>query len=372
MMDQALIERARAVNVVDLAKAAGVQLREASAKEWAGPCPKCGGDDRFHVQADWWFCRQCHAKRGDAIEFERWLHGLTFTEAVNKLAGVAGVVAMVRRPAPAAAPKPKAAPARLLGGDAAHLVSAAHDRLFDAPAGAAGREYLEGRGIEPHTWQAFGLGYVAQAPTAEKAAAIVLPWYQRGHLVGARFRYLKPVGDLKVKSMAGSQFAGVLFGGQAMPDFVSMGAERGAEALRTLVLCEGEINAVSIWQVAHETDLDVLSVGSESQKIPTGTVAVAQRYGCVLTWFDKRERAVEAARLLPGAHAMNSKGLGGDANDLLQRGHLGGVLSAARALACRTSADRTRLRYALERATMLPAGVDAGTAQICAELATTC
>src|SRR5262245_57835573 len=35
-------------------------LRKESSRELSGPCPKCGGDDRFHVKADWWQCRQCY------------------------------------------------------------------------------------------------------------------------------------------------------------------------------------------------------------------------------------------------------------------------------------------------------------------------
>ncbi|NLE58556.1 MAG: hypothetical protein GX616_09370, partial [Planctomycetes bacterium] len=76
----------------DLRDLAGgrVELRNETngGREQSGPCPQCGGDDRFHVTQDWFFCRQCHPKRGDALEFVQWL-GLAgdFRSAREYLAG---------------------------------------------------------------------------------------------------------------------------------------------------------------------------------------------------------------------------------------------------------------------------------------------
>ena len=46
--------------------------------EYAGPCPRCGGKDRFRVQSEAgrWFCRQCHPEWGDVIEYVEWLRGV--------------------------------------------------------------------------------------------------------------------------------------------------------------------------------------------------------------------------------------------------------------------------------------------------------
>ncbi len=64
-------------------------LTRLSGSEYGGPCPKCGGNDRFHVQSaeGWWFCRQCHEKRGDVIEFVTWLEGVSFREACERIGG---------------------------------------------------------------------------------------------------------------------------------------------------------------------------------------------------------------------------------------------------------------------------------------------
>ena len=75
-----------AVNLVDLA-GADTQLRRLSGDEHAGPCPKCGGTDRFHVTPEWWFCRQCHERRGDAIGYVMWRDDLRFPDACEVLGG---------------------------------------------------------------------------------------------------------------------------------------------------------------------------------------------------------------------------------------------------------------------------------------------
>lgn len=115
---------------IDLIDYAGhyTTLHRESAHEQAGPCPKCGGEDRFHCTADWFMCRQCHPKRGDAIEFVMWVNGRTFKEAVAILTN-----------APMPSPVIKRTPAtKLASGQpedwqrkATVLVNTAHDRLFD-------------------------------------------------------------------------------------------------------------------------------------------------------------------------------------------------------------------------------------------------
>ncbi len=95
----------------DLLALAGqyTHLARVSGAEYAGPCPRCGGTDRFHVngEAGWWFCRQCHDKRGDAIEFVRWVDGLPFREACERLGAMPSVAgAATHRQSPYQAPAP--------------------------------------------------------------------------------------------------------------------------------------------------------------------------------------------------------------------------------------------------------------------------
>lgn len=78
--------------------------------EYHGPCPVCGGKDRFHIwpeQAGGTFwCRSCE-KQGDLIEFYRWRDNLSYRDACAK----AGVSPQVYSPQSAPAIQRRAASA---------------------------------------------------------------------------------------------------------------------------------------------------------------------------------------------------------------------------------------------------------------------
>jgi Toprim domain/CHC2 zinc finger len=79
-------EQARAVRIEDEIARRGIKLR--GGVDRCGPCPVCGGRDRFaiNVKKQVWNCRIC-ARGGDVIELVRHLDGLGFKEAVAALTG---------------------------------------------------------------------------------------------------------------------------------------------------------------------------------------------------------------------------------------------------------------------------------------------
>lgn len=82
--------------LLDLCHKHGVELKKvANTKggEWQGPCPGCGGTDRFHVNPNTaqekefpgsYWCRGC-GKKGDTIQFLIDFEGMSFKEACQKL-----------------------------------------------------------------------------------------------------------------------------------------------------------------------------------------------------------------------------------------------------------------------------------------------
>lgn len=145
----------------DLCQLAGVPLRGGE-REKFGPCPKCGGEDRFHVRhyqgRDYFFCRKCHERRGDAIEFMRWMHGYTFTEAVRQLGG--DTAKLTRTSAPArlmSEPQPVQQPSEQWRIRAALFVSRCEAYLW-TDAGHRARAYLSGRGLSDETIKRYRLG----------------------------------------------------------------------------------------------------------------------------------------------------------------------------------------------------------------------
>lgn len=83
------IEAAKQIDLLALISAR-TQLRKVAAHEWAGPCPRCGGHDRFRVDpTKGWFCRVCFYNDhwNDAIDFVMWADGLDFKRALLRLVG---------------------------------------------------------------------------------------------------------------------------------------------------------------------------------------------------------------------------------------------------------------------------------------------
>jgi len=81
------------MNLIDLAEQIGLNPKRVAGThggEYHSPCPSCGGTDRFilhpHKQMKnckgSYFCRRCN-KNGDAIQFCRDYHNMSFNEAVN-------------------------------------------------------------------------------------------------------------------------------------------------------------------------------------------------------------------------------------------------------------------------------------------------
>jgi DNA primase len=149
------------VDIVDLV-GRYVQLRR-SGRNYVGLCP-------FHQEKSPSFnvnpaikgykCFGCGAG-GDAIRFVMELEGKGFIEAVRKLAELYGVSLPARTGSGSEGPdRNEKDEAYLLMRTAAELYRSI---LLEAPEGAAGRAYLEARGVTPEAAAAFGLGY-APAP----------------------------------------------------------------------------------------------------------------------------------------------------------------------------------------------------------------
>ena len=229
------------------------------------------------------------------------------------------------------------------------------DRLWST-AGAAGRDYLAGRNLAEHTWLAWRIGFAdafVPGSTKERAPAILLPWRTTaGKLVAIRYRFL--TGTPKMTAEPGSAFAGRLFGAQLLPE------QNDPVAHRTLLVCEGEFNCMSIWQVSHNSAVDVVSLGSETAHIPDAAVQFAQRYGRRMVWSDKPSVAQRLMQQLGAYGVASPNGL--DANDLHQQRKLGGFLATARADAASGMDELLRLVWDLRDAADWVLGLDASSA----------
>lgn len=316
-----------------------VKLRKVASNEHAGPCPRCGGDDRFHVHGPLFMCRRCHPNWGDAIEYMRWLHNVDFRQAVELLGGdtmptVTAAPVNVRKPVERTQPTWDAA-------DVLHRLHTYQNAMLDSPAA----DYLAERGLCPDTWLAYAFGYRADYN------ALAMPWYRAGQLVGINYRRIGNVEKGKrFVSETGSLRNG-LFGAQALCPNLHHLLPNGTDPLhsRSLFIVEGELNCASLYQAAYDAHCDVLSTGAEGNTIPDSFMPIAARYRVCIVWKDKAELAKAEAKRIAGAAAYWSELADGrklDANDHLQHGTLGVLV--AHILRQATPADgQEALRYDL-------------------------
>lgn len=84
---EAWVGRARDADLLEQAVRCGALLKRAG-REHTGPCPSCGGTDRFSINPvkSKWHCRG-HGGGGDAIGMVMHIAGLSFLEAVQDITG---------------------------------------------------------------------------------------------------------------------------------------------------------------------------------------------------------------------------------------------------------------------------------------------
>ena len=125
-----------------------------SGRNWKGNCPFHGEKSAsFYVYDDHFHCFGCGA-HGDAISFQMQSSGASFPEAVESLAGEAGLEVPKASPAQA-----RAEQTRLDLHDILEHAQTSFVRRLHGPEGAAGLAYFRSRGLSDATIEQFGLGW---------------------------------------------------------------------------------------------------------------------------------------------------------------------------------------------------------------------
>lgn len=290
--------------------------------EFAGPCPMCGGDDRFHVKDNRFYCRQCYPRGGDAIDLVRLLYGLSFIEACHWLTSGTAVVP-TKEPATHTAPMDnEASPANwrspAFQESARRTLRATHSLLLSSD-GTEGQAYLRGRDLHEETWRTYKLGFGRRFHPVnhENRPAIFIPWLSPdGRTINAiQHRFIEA-------GLAKHERYSLKPG--SLPLLFGLHALRPAE---TLVIVEGEVNCMSLRQIG----VQALSVGSETNIGSAQARALLQAqitpYVRVMIWFDDPTYSDKMASWLTEAEPFREKRIlpihaQADANDLLVGGQL--------------------------------------------------
>ena len=100
-----------------------------------------------------------------------------------------------------------------------------------------------------------------------------------------------------------------------------------------LIIVEGELNAISIWQASRDIRLCVVSIGGQSVKQETlGDIGrLSSQFARCVVWCDAPEKSQQLRAVVasPNVQMRQSPIIDGkkiDANDMLQRGLLGELL----------------------------------------------
>ena len=238
-MDRARVERAKQADLLTLVGSAS-NLKRASEREYAGPCPFCGGVDRFSVISDEskWYCRRCTPRGGDAIDYIRKRDDLAFWPAVSKLLRDTSFISGRRGGMGGGTPRQDPAPPSLVWQVAQQRWLTIAVRSLWSECGRGALDWLRARGLQDETIYKAGLGY------SVLANAILIPCVVQGTLWSVKRRRLTGGYALAWGSVSCMPYLADWLTGKPK-----------------LVLCEGEFDALLLWQECHDL-IDVITFGS--------------------------------------------------------------------------------------------------------------
>jgi DNA primase len=287
--------------------------------EWAGPCPFCGGQDRFRVQPHQpgggrWLCRQCtDGKWQDAIAFgQRLWPGLPFPQVCELLSGGAlPTTTKTQQPAtpdnPAYCPPPEDWQAAAL-----QAVEVCQHNLWE-PAGEAAQAYLHARALQDGTLHYWRLGYSPGARFGSAGGAKL--WVPRGVLIPCMA--LGQVWYLKIALLPGERVRcekcrQPAMARQPCPQCGALNKYRGVKGNRPAAIfgaddlvgvdlalfVEGEFDAMVAWQELRDV-ISVCTLGSATNQPDLATWGASMApLRLVLAAYDADEAGQRGARSL--------------------------------------------------------------------------
>lgn len=303
---------------IDLRELAGQFTELRGGREQFGPCPKCGGTDRFHVSQDKFFCRNClppltAGGRHDVLDFMVFVgRAANVKIAYELLSDSVTSLPPPVRPRPVIT-KPKITyENELWQSHARQEVTRCHTLLM-AESGLLGQAYLNQRHLLPSMWESAQLGLAPRIDAERrKGWTISIPWMYNGMITAIQYRFI----DQRTQRYTRYQYAGN-YGESILYMLPPKGACR-------LVICEGEINAMSVWQASSH---DAVSVGSQNMTSNTleALKSHIDRYQDIFVWFDEKQVAERLIQALGGrGEAIVADG---DANELLVQSKLQQMLA---------------------------------------------
>lgn len=308
-----------------LSIAEGVTTLKKQGGAWhCGPCPRCGGHDRFYINRLDNLFKCGHAAGGNGCgwgggiaQLAAYAWNCSTWDAIDTLSGqslrddrpvrLRQVIRQVIKPSEARRNEQSDTTKNKL-----HEIFVRTIRQMEGAVGSEAREYLLRRGIQQQTWE---LNQVGAGFLYDGRAVVCFPHFLSGELVGINRRIVGAFGNGKTRFVKGGNWGLFML--------------KPIEGAQTLIIVEGEINSLSIWQTVRAKGLlvDVISVGSEGafKKLASPLSELAQNYSTLLVWADEFKIAQQAQYHTLWVHdyilpIQSPREL--DANDLLKAGIL--------------------------------------------------
>jgi len=249
--------------------------------EWHGPCPFCGGVDRFRVQPNHesgvWMCRQCEA-HGDAVAYLVAIGRMGKADAYKARHGDVVHIGPARSRRRQLSPPSQTcnAPSAEWQGVAFEFLARCQNVLGGAD-GTRAMAYLHKRGLNDDTITAAGLGFNPDKTYAQADYGIVIPWFVGSDLWRVNVR--RPVGTPKYRPLAG--------GGNALYN---------ADQLRpggAAIMVEGEFDTRLIEQFAGDLIVPVGVGANTSARLVQWIIRLAL-CSVVLVAFDSDDAGMAA------------------------------------------------------------------------------
>lgn len=296
------------MNLLDIAQTDGRTYKRVSSAhggEYHGPCPLCGGSDRFHVwpfqgEHGTFWCRKC-GKSGDAVQYLIDIERKSFPEAckiVGKEIQEEQEYQTPRFKKPAAAadftPRETLTTGEIWQQHALKLVNWAHEQLLNTPEQLA---WLAGRGLDLEAvkkyrlgWnpgengndlyrarEAWGLDTVFNDKNKKKKLwlpiGLVIPYFVGEQL--QRIRIRRPEGTPRYYFVPGSS---------ARPMILGPGA-------KAFVIIEAELDAILVHYLAGDL-VGAISQGNSSAKPDMASFSCLQDCLSVLVALDSDESGI--------------------------------------------------------------------------------
>lgn len=301
------------MDILTLISKTGATYKKASSTRggiYKGPCPWCGGNDRFSIYPNdntgWYICNQCK-KTGDAIQFERDYNHATFKEACertgettklqDKPSGKTGKADKTGKISTNHVSKPEVWLPRSIENPNSTWVSKSESLLFSSfkfllsTQGQAHREYLHIRGLTDETLKKARIGYNPRSINYDYDAfglppeldqkgkpktiwipdGIIIPHFTDKGIRRLRIRNANPKGKNPYILLTGGTTEYLIY-----PDF--------STSKKTMVV-ESELDGWLMWQIAGDL-INVMAAGNAQTRPDAVAFELLESCPGVLCSFD--------------------------------------------------------------------------------------